>query len=245
MGRRTVLLIVALLVAALGTTLVWMYANRAEEAAQAGQSPVEVLVATTGIPAGTTGGSISELAYAELKTLPAASIPAEALSDLTPVRDLVAVGSIFEGQVLLRPMFDTSTLLATGLTLPEGTMAVSISLGDPQRVAGFVKPGSEVAIFVTAEGVGDEAELQTAVLLESVPVAAVGPTTVSQAATGSSEGTNPEAIPTAILTLALTQEQAQKVIQGQSVGSLYFGLLNQESEVSDKEPGTTNDDLLG
>ena len=55
MGRRTVLLIAALVVAALGTALVWMYANRADERAQADAAPVEVLVATSDIGAGTSG----------------------------------------------------------------------------------------------------------------------------------------------------------------------------------------------
>lgn len=241
MGRRTILLIAALVVAALGTALVWMYANRADERAQADAAPVQVLVATVDIGAGTSGAAISEAASAEIRTLPAASVPAGALSDLTPVADLVTLGPVFAGQVLIQPMFGTQQQSGGGLTLPEGTLGVSILLGDPQRVAGFVKPGSQVAIFTTATGVGGVAEQQTVVLLPKVLVAAVGPTVVAQAAEGSA---NTEAIPTAILTLALTQEEAQKVILATQTTQLYMGLLDDKSKVDPEIPGTTTENLL-
>ena len=149
MGRRTILLIAALVVAALGTALVFMYANRADERAQAGAAQVEVLVATAGIATGTTGAAVAESGTVELRTLPAASVPPGALSDLTPVTDLITISTIFPGQVLIQPMFGTQAQTSGGLTLPEGKVAVAITLGDPQRVAGFVNPGSEVAIFRT------------------------------------------------------------------------------------------------
>lgn len=245
MGRRTVLLIAAVVVAALGTALVFLYANRAEERAQAGAEPVQVLVATVGIAAGTTGADISQSGAVELRSLPAASIPPGAISDLTPVADLVAISTIFEGQVLLQPMFGTQQQASGGLTLPEGTMAVSVSLGDPQRVAGFVRPGSDVAVFLTVAGAEGEEEDQTAVLLERVPVVAVGPSTVSTSTTTEGQTSNTEEIPTAILTLALDQEQAQKVVQADSAGTMYLALLNDESAVDPERPGTTTANIFG
>jgi pilus assembly protein CpaB len=242
MGRRTVLLIAAIVVAALGAALVWMYADRADERAQADAAPVQVLVATVDIGAGTSGAAISEAASAELRTLPAASVPPGALSDLTPVTDLVTLGPVFAGQVLLQQVFGSVQQSGGGLTLPEGTMGIAISLGDPERVAGFVKPGSEVALFTTAEGVGGVAEQQTTILLPKVLVAAVGPTVIAQPAEGSS---NTEAIPTAIMTLALTQEEAQKVILASQTTSLYMGLLDDKSKVDPAIPSTTSENLLG
>ena len=168
-------------------------------------------------------------------------MPPGALSDLTPVTDLVTLGPVFAGQVLLQQIFGTQQQSGGGLTLPEGTMGIAISLGDPERVAGFVKPGSQVALFTTAEGVGGVAEQQTTILLPKVLVAAVGPTVVAQPAEGS---TNTEAIPTAIMTLALTQEEAQKVILASQTTQLYMGLLDDKSEVDPEIPGTTSENLL-
>ena len=255
MGRRTILLIAALVVAALGTALVFMYANRADERAQAGAEQVQVLVATAGIAAGTSGADVAGSGSVQLQTLPAASVPPGALSDLTPVADLITITTIFTGQVLIEPMFGTQQETSGGLTLPEGKIAVAITLGDPRRVAGFVNPGSEVAIFRTgiapapvgeeevaaAEGSGQV----TSVLLERVQVIAVGPTTISSTTTTDGQTTNTEAIPTAILTLALDQEQAQKVILSTTDGQMYFALLDENSKVDPNLPATTTADLQG
>lgn len=251
MGRRTILLIAALVVAALGTALVFMYANRADERAQAGTEQVDVLVATAGIAAGTTGAAVAESGTVELRTLPAASVPPGALSDLTPVTELITISSIFDGQVLIEPMFGTQQAASGALTLPEGKVAVAISLGDPQRVAGFVNPGSEVAIFRTGTPAADPAAdadtpaptPETNLLLDRVQVIAVGPTTISSTTTTEGQTTNTEAIPTAILTLALDQEQAQKVILSTTDGQMYFALLDKESALDPGLPATTPEDL--
>ncbi len=245
MGRRTILLIAALVVAALGTTLVFLYANRAEETAMAGQSPVQVLVATASVPAGTSGASISQSGAMELKSMPAAAVPPAALSDITPVADLVSLAPIYAGQVLLEPMFGSQQQASGGLTLPKGTVGVSVQLGDPERVAGFVQPGSNVAIFLTVAGAGSVADQQTKLLLDKVPVVAVGPTTM--AAGTAQDGTAPsnaEAIPTAIITVALDQEQAQKLIQGKQSGSLQLALVNQDSKLAPNAPGTTTQNVF-
>lgn len=185
--------------------------------------------------------SISEGAAAELRTLPAGSVPDGALSDLTPVSDMVTLGPVFTGQVLIQPVFGTQQEAAGGLTLPEGTMGVSIQLGDPQRVAGFVKPGSEIALFTTGSGLNGQARQQTTILLPRVLIAAVGPTVIAQSAEGSG---NSEEIPTAIMTLALDQEEAQKVILASQTTDLYMGLLDAESEIDPNLRGATSANLL-
>ncbi len=241
MGRRTILLIAAILVAALGTGLVWLYADRADDAAMADQAPVEVLVAKVDIAAGTKGSEIASNGAVELRTLPAASVPSGALSDLSPVTSQVTLGPLFKGQVLLQQSFGSTQEAAGGLSLPSGSMAISVQLGDPERVAGFVKPGSEVALFTTGTDIGGNSKQQTAVLLSRVTVAAVGPTVQSPAEAGSS---NTEAIPTAILTLAVNQEDAQKVILASQTTTLTMALLDDKSKVSATAPGTTSSNLL-
>ena len=54
MGRRTVLLIVAALIAALGAGMVFLYVRGADSRAEAGQSPVQVLKAVAQIDPGET-----------------------------------------------------------------------------------------------------------------------------------------------------------------------------------------------
>jgi pilus assembly protein CpaB len=116
--------------------------------------------------------------------------------------------------------------------LEKGLLAVSVVLGDPQRVAGFVQPGSKVAVFVTTEG--DEGRRATKLLLPTADVAAVGPTTAvaSSSTQDSDAAAEEETVTKAILTLGLTQEQAQKLIFAQESGNLYFALLNESSKVA-------------
>ena len=59
MGRRTLLLIVALVIAAVGTVLIFSFVKNAENEALEGQEPVEVLVATQQVASSTTAGPVS------------------------------------------------------------------------------------------------------------------------------------------------------------------------------------------
>ncbi len=257
MGRRTLLLIAALVVALLGTVLVFLYAQNAEERAQAGQQPVQVLVAKTTIPAGTTGAAASANGAFELTSVPQANVVPGALSDATPLADQLALATVFAGQQIIAPQWGTQGQSA-GLVLPAGKIALSVQLGDPERVAGFVSPGSEVVIFTagtptvaTTGAPAGQATVRT--LLAKIQVLAVGPTVVGSKpnpdGSGSGTSANPEQIPTAILTLAVTQDEAQKIIFASGRGGsgftlLYFGLMGKDSKVVPTQPGTTGANLF-
>jgi pilus assembly protein CpaB len=248
MGRRTLLLLAALVVAALGTLLVFLYAHNADTAAKEGQSLVKVLVAKAKIETSTSGTTASNNGAFEQQEIPTANVVPGALADATPLANLVALAPIFPGQQIITQQWGASAPSA-GLSLPPGLVAMSVQLGDPQRVAGFVQPGSTVTIFVsgatpTAAPTGATAAQGTNVrtLLTGVKVVAVGPTTSLSQSTGSATG-NTEAIPTAILTLAVTQDEAKKLVYvigapGASYSGLYFALQNADSKVLAPEQDT-------
>jgi pilus assembly protein CpaB len=129
----------------------------------------------------------------------------------------------------------------SALPIPGDNLGVSVQLGDPQRVAGFVQPGSEVAVFATTQR-GDEQA--TFMLLPRVTVLAVGPTAITTTSTTADGTTNTEQVPNAILTLALDQREAERMIQAQSEGELYFGLLTPDSRTA-PSGGVTSQDLAG
>jgi len=245
MGRRTVFLIASVLIALVGTLLVFSYANNADKAAAAGQEPVEVLVATETIPAGTSASAIESSGDTELKTLPRASVPEGALSDLSSVDSLLNAVPIYEGQVLIKSQF-TGSDSTTALTLPPGTMAMSVELEDPERVAGFLTPGSEVAVFATVELEDTESTergRETDVIIDRVTVVAVGPSTLRPADESDNE-VNSEDIPTAIITLAVTTDEGKRLAAVYSSGDLHFALLNSDSEVTNSAP-VTGSTVLG
>lgn len=233
MGRRTVLIIVAFLIAAAGTGLVAAYVSNVDNRALANQKPKQVLVAKKLIPQGISGADAEKAGDFELKDIASSSIASGALADLTPVRVLVTLAPIFPGEQILAAKFGTLGQ-TNNLAIPNGQLAVSVQLGDPARVAGFVQPGAEVAIFVTLAvpaTLGQPAGQATRVLLPRVSVLAVGPTTLVK--TGAQ---NAEALPRAIMTLALDQAQSQRLIFASQTGQLYFGLLDKNSKVDKGTP---------
>jgi pilus assembly protein CpaB len=246
MGRRTVLLLAAVLVAALGTTLVYLYVRSIDERAREGEEAVRVLVATATIAAGTTGEQAAASGAIDEQTVTASSVAEGAIGSIEPISNLVALAPIFAGEQILQQKFG-SPGTANQLPLDEGKIALSVQLSDPARVAGFVDAGTEVAIFMTSTlGTGDpQAQTFTRTLLARVPVIAKGQATVVNQQSANDDGTTSnEAIPTAILTLGVTQEEAQKIIYAQSQGELYLGLLNPSSAVDLAVPGTTSDNLF-
>ena len=253
MKRRFALFAVAFLVALASTGAVFAYVSEVDARAVAGQRPVEVLVATQRIAAGTTAGAVAEGQLAEIKTFAKGSVPEGALDDVTDVADQVALADFFPGEVLLAAKFGQEQPANSGaLTIPDGKLAVSVTLEDPQSVAGFVTPGAEVAIFDTfnvfpadaADGQtpsGDRLSdnyaynRATRLLLGRVTVLAVGADADTQQRgdepTADDEATAAPA-ETVALTLALTQEEAEKVILGAETGALHFGLLSKTSKTA-------------
>jgi pilus assembly protein CpaB len=243
MGRRTLLLIAALVVAALGTVLVFLYANNARNEGLANQELVQVLVAKSTIEVGTTGAAASAAGAFEQQEIPRVNVVPGALSDATPLADLAAIAPIFAGQQIIAAQWG-STGQTTGLSIPDGKIALSVQLGDPERVAGFIAPGSTVAIFATG---GPKVQA----LLSNVPVIGVGPS--GSVPTTSTDGTtngNVEQIPTAILTLAVTQQEAEKIIYAQGKANpatytgIYFALMNAKSKVVAGAPGVDGANLF-
>lgn len=237
MGRRTVLLIAAIVVAALGTTLIFAYVSRTDERAREDQELVEVLVAKSLIRAGTTGAAAERAVAFDRVQVPRSVRLDNVVAAISEISDLVAVTDIYPGEQIIKPKF-VAPGSAGGLPIPTGKVAMSVQLGDPQRVAGFVKPGSDVAIFVTIATPAAPGQVAqpaaTRLLLARISVLAVGPTTL-RPVTGNDA--NKESVPTAILTLAVDQTQAQKLIYASQNGSLYFTLLTKDSKVA-PGPGT-------
>lgn len=255
MGRRAIILLIALLLAGAGTFMVWLYIQNLQAGVEEEQAPTLVLVAQTPIAAGTTGAAAQEAAAFTTIEVPAYAVAEGALSDPAPVLEQVALFPIATGEQILSSKFGNPGDQVS-FTIPDGKLAASVQLSDPARVAGFIRPSSEVAVFVTltAPG-GDEGDAENAtgapagaqftrVVLPRVEVLAVGQTTVLSITTTTAEGQQQtEQIPAAILTLALTQEEAQKVILAQSQGELYFGLLN-DASATEVGPPTTIENLF-
>lgn len=232
MARRSVILTLAVVTALVGTLLIVLYVQGIDNRATEGQELVEVLVAKDVVAPGETVAAAEEAGKFEKRQVRREDLVPGALSSSTSVTGLVATGSIYPGEQLIADKFgsvgDTQSLV-----IPDDKLAMSVELTDPERVAGFVNPGSEVAVFVT---IGDP-KPYTRVLLTRVTVIGVGATTTtSRTVTDDSGAQTVEAVPKTILTLALSQKESEKLIWADRFGDLNFALLSEKTNVSD-EPG--------
>jgi pilus assembly protein CpaB len=226
MGRRTLLLIAALVVAALGTVLIFAYVRSADQRADDNAAQVEVLVATEEVATGTTAAEASNAGAFELKQIDAGDAPEGALTDISIISDQVALAPVFPGQVVLAQMFG-SAIGSSELAPSKGQLAMSVELGDPERVAGFVTPGSFVTVMYTEKCGGGGA---TMTIVPRSQVLATGATTLSTKTVTDDEGqSTTEAISQTILTLETDQIEAQRIVNGLNNGCLQFGLLGSDT----------------
>lgn len=234
MLRRVGLLGVAVLLALFGTGLVYAYASGADSRAMAGQRPVQVLVAVKSVPAEMSAAKAQEQGLLELRSLPSRAVPAGAVTDVAELAGRVTASEIFPGEVVLPGRF-VDPSVSGALSIPAGMLAVSLELTDPGRVAGFVVPGSEVAIFDTfdkpKESGAAEVEQATRLLLPRVKVLAAGPTSVRSRAveSDSEQPAEDTPVPTSVLTVAVDQAGAEKLVHATQTGTVSFGLLTSNS----------------
>ena len=243
MDRRRILLVVAVVVALLGTALVYLYVRGADARANDRFDTVNVLRAVAPIEAGEkiddaqANGKLALEPVARDYLLPNYQTSVESLSGS------VAAVDILPGEQITSDKFNSSGgPVPSGLVIPKGMLAISVSLTDTGRVAGFVNPGTQVAIFLN--GVDSSGQNFSRLLLENVQVIAVGSTTTTQTTTTTAEGTQTtEVLPRTLMTLALEQGDAEKVLLSQTTGELAFAVLTKDSTVN-PGPGVVAADLF-
>lgn len=168
---------------------------------------------------------------------------------------LVATATIQPGELVMSSRFAARGATAGTLAVPQGLMAVSVALDDPSHVGPFVGVGTKIAVFDTfnvqenggkavtdpeaAVPAGDrlqdrhEFTRATRLLVPELEVLAVGSTTTAgRTGTAGAEdtGSSPALAATGqdaqtLFTLAVTQEQANKLIHASRTGTLSFALL--------------------
>jgi pilus assembly protein CpaB len=237
MDRRRILLVVAVLVAALGSAMVFLYTKGADNRAAEKFETVTVMEAVAPINPGET----IEDAYAAQKIAPA-QVPTDSLlsgaqTTADGLSGTVALQTIYPGEQIVAEKFGTTASVQTSLQIPDGLMASAVSLTDTGRVAGFVNPGSQVAVFWTGSD-QTTGESSTRMLLDRITVIGVGSTTSVSTTTTDATGaaTTAEQLPRTVITLALTQKQVEQVQFAASNGELSFALLTDKSDVSNS-PG--------
>jgi len=250
MKRRVVTIMLAVALAVVGSGAVLVYVNRADARAVAGQQAVTVLVAGKVIPSGTTAAEAKASLHEE--TLPASSMSSETLAKITPAQEsLVTTADLKPGQVLLKSMLVSAAQATSGLTIPEGKVAVTITLCSAEAVAGNVKAGSDVAVFGTVVA-GNNSEVSgqpnctgqhkqqfgkglgnTRVVIPKIRVIAIGPAAQDSKSAGGglSQGSASAQNDMLLVTLAGSQTDAERLILLTQTSLPYLALLGPSTQV--------------
>ena len=236
-------MIVAALIAALGTGMVFLYVRGADNRAEAGQAPVQVLKAVAQIEPGETMAAAQAAGKIQLGKVPRAQVLVGAVNSVTGLENSVALSTIYPNEQIVTAKFGAPGD-QDALNIPDGNIAISVNLSDTGRVAGFVNPGASVAIF-THTTPEDGGEAATRLLLPKVQVIAVGATTVVNTTTTDPAGAQTtEQLPKTLFTLSVPQGDAERIMYAVGHGDLTFGLLNDKSKVK-SGPGVTAKNLFG
>jgi pilus assembly protein CpaB len=121
-------------------------------------------------------------------------------------------------------------------TIPPGMRAISVRVNEVVGVAGFVVPGTHVDVFVTLKRQTDS---ETRIVVSNVQVLTAG-TRFDQekAKTG-------EAMPSSVVTLLLTPEDAERTVLASSEGQVMLALRNPLDAASTATTGTRTNSLFG
>ncbi len=200
MARRTLLLIASILTAALGTALIWLYVQGAEQRAEQNAVLVPALFLSKDVGAGQPlDGAVAQ------KQVPA-DVARTALTDLAQVRGQTLAQAQVAGQLLLPSMLSTGA--GGAARFPNGG-AVALTINDPNRVPADLKPGDTVDVF------GISAKDGVRPVVSNIKVRTIGPVASGGASAGTGAagaGVNPASgLPVSIVGFEATDDQARAI----------------------------------
>jgi len=213
--NRTRLLMIGVLALALGFfASVYVYKNLQGKGGASNEPTTEVIVAADDLQ---VGARVEEHDIKVIK-IPKDDLPPGAPRKRADVLGHGVIVPISKGEFIL-PNRLAGENAGSGLPslIPPGMRAVSVRVNEVVSVAGFVTPGTRVDVLLTGTpGAGGEQETTT--VLQNVAVLASGHT-LERTSTG-------EAQNTAVITLLVSPDDAQRLTLASSEGHIQLALRN-------------------
>lgn len=247
MDRRRILLVVAVIVAALGAGLVFIYAQNAEDRAAEQFTTQNVLVATQVISPGEAASDAANAGKLLSKPIPTEEIVLGSTNEGTDLTDTVALTTIYPGEQLLTQKFGSIDQVTseTGLVVPAGLTATAITLDDTSRISGFTPAGTRVGVFISGTFEGST-EPEVRVLFKQVLILANGLVTVApQIGPDGLPVPNGDSAALSQYVLALTARDAAKLKLAQTLGEISLVLLPPSTPLKIGDPVRPGDIFEG
>src|ERR1700726_1225535 len=227
--NRTRLLMIGVLALALGfLASVYVYRNLQSKTGPGFEAGVDVIVAAEDLQ---VGARVDEHDIKIIR-IPAADLPPGSPRRRSDVLGHGVIVPISKGEFIL-PNRLAGENAGSGLPslIPPGMRAVSVRVNEIVSVAGFVTPGTRADALLTGTpgGAGEE---QTTAVLQNVAVLASGHT-LERTATG-------EAQNTAVITLLVSPDDAQRLTLASSEGHIQLALRNPLDTKQDEVPSSNS-----
>lgn len=226
--------VAAAVLALLGAVLVYSYAANADARAMAELTPTNVLVARQAVPEGTSVADLGESLALEAR--PAGTVPAGAIAALDNVAGQVTAVDLVPGEVLLSSrLVDPASLQVPGtVAVPKGLQEVTFALEPQRMVGGNITAGSTVGVFVSfdKEGLKDDAGTPaTGRVFHKMLVTRLQR---ADAAVEPAEGAQPLPAGTMLVSLAVTDRDAAKIVYSAEYGRIW--LTNEPKDAKENHP---------
>lgn len=173
--RRTSMVIAAVVLGGIASFALYRHLDGIEKKVYADARPVEVVVVDIAVAEGTSGDQALTGAAVSTRPMPAEFRPPTAVPSLESIRGKVAALDLPVGTIVVENMFvdpEQAELDTNADLIPEGLVAVSISVDQVRGVSGLVRPGDKVNMIID-----DPASPGTKhVLFQNVDVLFVGQT---------------------------------------------------------------------
>jgi len=226
--NRTRLLMIGVLALALGLVAsMYVYRTLQARAGSGSDNGVDVIVAADDLQ---VGARVEERDIKIIK-IPPADLPPGSPRKRSEVLGHGVIVPISKGEFIL-PNRLAGENAGSGLPslIPPGMRAVSVRVNEVVSVAGFVTPGTRVDVLLTGTPGGGEQETTT--VLQNVAVLASGHT-LERTATG-------EAQTTAVITLLVSPDDAQRLTLASSEGHIQLALRNPLDTKQDEVPSSNS-----
>jgi Flp pilus assembly protein CpaB len=151
MKSRLLALAVAVLIAAVATTSIYLYVTGLEEESLKGLQTKSVLVTTRALPAGMSGNEIIETGAFESKKVPAKYALPGAFTSPEDIAGLTLADDVAAEEQITSQRFRATQQDAFFADFPKGTEALSLPLEYIRGVAGHIEVGDKLNAYLSAD----------------------------------------------------------------------------------------------
>ncbi|MCX8032569.1 MAG: Flp pilus assembly protein CpaB [Thermoleophilia bacterium] len=151
MRRRTIAIIVAVVLALAAAGLVVWYVSSLEKETTTVEQVQTVLVAKENIPARTTGEIIIEKQLTELQQVPLSAVVPGALTSEAALQGKVTTMPILKGQQILQSQLGVPEKQSLSFRIKQGMRAITLPIDRYNAVGGAIKEGDRVDVIATFE----------------------------------------------------------------------------------------------